>query len=72
MSPSGKGGGFNPAPQPKSSSIRVDEVERLTKLYKSVFEDQPLIKWSIIAAGFGGLLDGLHVLWLVLKHALEK
>jgi len=33
-------------------------------LTKQILEDSPLIKWSIIAAGIGGLIETFHILWL--------
>jgi hypothetical protein len=45
------------------SKMSIDDLERL----KKVLGEHPLIKWAIYFAGFGGLMDGLHVLWKVVK-----
>lgn len=34
--------------------------------FKELIEASPL-KWWVIAAGIGGMLEGLHILWLFLK-----
>lgn len=61
MSDNEKGHKYTPA------RMNIDELERLTRLFKDIFAEQPLIKWSIYLAGFGGLLEGLHIIWLVIK-----
>lgn len=67
MSPKAKSrGGYNPAPEP--SRMTPQEYQELAKSFKDLFADQPLIKWSIVAAGAGGVLDGLHVLWIFVKE----
>jgi hypothetical protein len=65
MSNNDKPRGYQPA------KITIDDVERLTKLFKEIFAEQPLIKWSIYLAGLGGLCETLHFAWLVLKHFLQ-
>jgi len=59
MSP--KPGGFNP------SRLTFDEVKQYADLFKDLLKDNPVVKWSIILAGIGGLFDILHTLWLAIR-----
>jgi hypothetical protein len=61
MSPNGaKSGGFNP---PRMTPTQFQD---LANFFKDYLADKPLVKWSIVAAGIGGALEGLHILWLAL------
>jgi hypothetical protein len=62
MSNSDKPRGYQPA------KITIDDVERLSKLFKELFAEQPLIKWAIYFAGIGGLCGALDFLWKLIQH----
>ena len=47
------------AGNPTRSKVYVDELKGL----KEVFSEHPALKWAIYFAGFGGLMEGLRVLW---------
>jgi len=56
-------------PRPyQPAKITIDEYERLTKLFKEIFAEQPLIKWAIYLAGLGGLCDTIRFIWSAFKH----
>jgi len=56
--------GHGPAPKgPPRSKVYVDELRGL----KEVFSEHPQLKWAIYFAGFGGLMEGLQVLWDIVK-----
>jgi hypothetical protein len=61
MSP--KPGGFNP------SRLTFDEVKQYADLFKDLLKENPVVKWSIIMAGVGGLCEILHTLWLAARFA---
>ncbi len=42
------------------------QFQDLATFFKDYLADKPLIKWSIVAAGIGGVCDALHTLWLIL------
>jgi hypothetical protein len=52
--------GFNP-------SFTFSEFQRMAEFFKGFLAENPLVKASIIAAGIGGALEGLHILWLVIR-----
>ena len=56
--------GFHPA---RPTKLSVEDLQALKKL----FAEHPLIRWAIYLAGFGGLMEGLHVLWQVIKSVME-
>jgi hypothetical protein len=55
-------GGYTPAQLPTKEFIA------LGVFFKQLLAENPLIKASIIAAGIGGALEGLHILWLAVRH----
>jgi hypothetical protein len=66
MSPPNQAGGFSPP-----AKLTVDQYKELALFFRDFLADKPVIKWSIILAGFGGLLDGLHVAWLALRYVFR-
>jgi hypothetical protein len=56
----GKGGGYNP---PK---MTAEQFQGLATFFKDYLADNPIIKWSIIAAGIAGVFETAHTLWLLL------
>ena len=56
----GKSRGFHPA---RPTKLTVEDLQAL----KDLFAEHPRIKWAIYLAGFGGLMDGLHVLWKLIE-----
>jgi len=67
MSQTKRGGGYTPAPR-----MTADEFQRLGLFFKELLADSPAIKWSIIAAGVGGLLEALHIAWLAARFLLGR
>jgi len=60
------GGSFSPP-----AKLTVDQYKELALFFRDFLADKPVITWSIILAGIGGLLDGLHVAWLVLRYVFR-
>jgi hypothetical protein len=58
MSPNQQPSGYNPA------RLTTSEIRAVANIFKDFLADSPLITVSIIAAGIGGALEGLHILWL--------
>lgn len=54
----GRPAGFNP-PKPESGRYSLDELSRLRDFLK-----ESGLKFWIIAAGIGAILEGFHILWL--------
>lgn len=65
MSTSGATGGYNP---PKPTKFTFEDVANFSRLFKELLADEPFLKWAIIAAGIGGVLESLHVLWLASRY----
>jgi len=57
--------GFHPA---RATKLTLEDLEALKKL----FAEHPMIRWAIYLAGFGGLMDGLHVIWEAVKFLLGR
>ena len=61
MSPNGAAGrGFNPP------RLTVSQYQEIANFFKDYLAEKPLIKWSIVVAGIGGVAEALHTLWLML------
>ena len=59
MSASGsKPSGYNP---PK---MTLDQFREYANFFKELLSDNPLVKWSIVAAGVGAVFETCHILWL--------
>jgi hypothetical protein len=58
------GGGFNPSGPPR---LTAEEFQSIALFFKQFLESTTL-KWWIIAAGIGGALEGLHILWLAIRY----
>jgi hypothetical protein len=58
-----KGTAYSPA---RVSKFTLQDFQQ----FKQMLEESPL-KWWIIAAGIGGALEGLHVLWLFILFLLR-
>ena len=66
MSPNGKGGGYTPA------RLTPEEVRILGSFFKELLAENPIIKASIIAAGVGGALEAMHIIWLAIRFLLQR
>jgi hypothetical protein len=53
--------GYNPARERQNA---FKEFQKIGLFFKEFLADNPIITASIIAAGIGGALEGLHILWL--------
>jgi hypothetical protein len=67
MSPNDKvGGSFSPP-----AKLTWGQYQEMMLFFRDFFADKPVIKWSIILAGVGGLLESLHVVWLALRFVFR-
>jgi hypothetical protein len=56
-------------PRPyQPAKISIDDYERLTRMFKDLFAEQPLIKWSIYFAGIAGVCETIDFIWKLFKH----
>ena len=62
--PQDKPRGFHPA---RPTKLSLEDLQAL----KNLFAEHPRIKWAIYLAGFGGLLDGIHVLWEFIRPFIK-
>jgi hypothetical protein len=53
------------------TGITTKEFQNLAVFFKELLADNPLIRASIIAAGIGGALEGLHIIWLAARFLLK-
>lgn len=59
-----KGGGFGPA---RLTAQHFQAFQALAFFFKEYLAENPLIKWSIVAAGGGAVIEALHVAWLAIR-----
>jgi hypothetical protein len=59
---------FSPPPLTPETRYTFEDIQKMFSLTKQILEDSPLIKWSIIAAGVGGIAEASHVIWLAYVH----
>jgi len=43
----------------------------MAEFFKNFLAENPLVRYSIYAAGIGGALEGLHILWLILRYVFR-
>jgi hypothetical protein len=58
-----KASSYQPVPSPKPGKFTVTEVIEFGNFFRQLIESTSL-KWWIIAAGVGGLIETVHILWL--------
>lgn len=63
------GGAFSPTAKP--GKFTVAEFQQVAGVVRELLADQPLIKYSIYAAGLAGLLDSIHWIWLLIVFLLR-
>jgi hypothetical protein len=62
---SDRGGGFGPA------RLTPKEFRDLANFFKDYLADNPVIRWSIVAAGIGAVIETLHIGWLALRYIFK-
>lgn len=62
-----KGTGFNPYRPPTKTKMTIEDFEQLAGVFKRLVDDSGL-KWWIILAGMGALVDILHTIWLAIRY----
>jgi hypothetical protein len=55
-----------------SPSYTFSEFQKMAEFFKKFLAENWLIKASIVTAGIGGLLEGLHILWLAWRYFAAK
>jgi hypothetical protein len=48
-------------------TLTPGQFQELGDWFKRMFANEPWIKVAIYAAGIGGALEGIHIVWLFLK-----
>ncbi len=56
-----RGGAYQPP------RLTPDEFQRISEIFRS-WVDSSNLKWWIIAAGVGAILDALHTVWLAVRY----
>jgi hypothetical protein len=51
-----------------SPSFTFSQWQRIMEFTKELLADSPLLKYSIIAAGIGGLFEIGHTIWLAVRY----
>lgn len=59
----GAGRGFTPSRPPR---FTLDQFREIRDFFKEVLQENPLVKWSIVLAGIGGVFEATHDTWLFL------
>lgn len=54
-----------------TAKLTVDEIDKFAQVIKKLVDSSPLIKWAIIAAGVGAIIDSVHILWLAARYVLR-
>jgi hypothetical protein len=65
-----RGGSFTPTQRP--GKLTVEEFKAVSGIVRDLLADEPLIKYSIYAAGVAGALETAHLVWLFLRFLLHN
>lgn len=49
-------------------SYTFSQWQKIMEFARELLAESPVVKYSIIAAGVGGALEGLRILWLALRY----
>jgi hypothetical protein len=63
-------GGFSPANPAADNNLSISDLERILGIFQRL-TNNPLIKWSIYAAGIAALLDIVHLAWLAARYVFR-
>jgi hypothetical protein len=55
---------------PYSPGYSLDDFQKMSEIFKSWVDDTKL-KWWIIAAGVGAILESLHIVWLAARYVFR-
>lgn len=58
---------YVPAKAPTKARLTVDEIKDVAAFFKGLFEDSSLAAW-IKVAGIGAAIEGLHIVWLIIRY----
>ncbi len=59
---------YVPARAPaKAARLTLDEMKDVAAFFKTLFEDSSLAVW-IKVAGVGAAIEGLHIVWLMIRY----
>lgn len=64
------GGGFSPTAKP--GKLTIAEFQQVAGVVRDLLADQPLIKYSIYAAGIAGILDSIYWIWLFIVFLFKS
>jgi len=64
----GGGGGFAP---PENPQLTLAQLQTIFDFFEKLRGSRRL-KWWVIAAGLGAILDGLHVVWLAFSWLVGR
>jgi hypothetical protein len=62
-------GAFSPTEKP--GKLTVAEFQQFAGFMKDLLADQPVIKYSIYAAGMAGLFDSIHWAWVFIAFLVR-
>lgn len=54
-------------PSKRPTKLTLEEMKDVAEFFRELFRDSWLPMWIVIA-GVGALLEGLHILWLLLRY----
>jgi len=59
-----------PEPTPYSPGLSISDFQKMSEIFKA-WADGSNLKWWVIAAGIGAILEGLHILWLAVRYVFR-
>jgi hypothetical protein len=60
----------NPPSTPYSPGVSMDDIQKMSEIFKS-WVDTSNLKWWIIAAGVGAIVETFHIIWLGFRFAFK-
>jgi len=52
------------------TSLSIDDFQKISEIFKA-WIDSSNLKWWIIAAGVGAVLEALHIIWLAARYIIR-
>jgi|HubBroStandDraft_2_1064218.scaffolds.fasta_scaffold304929_1 hypothetical protein len=63
--------GYSPPPLITETRYTFDDVQKMFGFAKQFLAEEPLLRYAIVAAGLGAIVETIHIAWLALRYIFK-